>query len=256
MPRKKDPPARRKRRRKPRSAPVDSDSDSDSDSTATAAVATPALLTAEAARPPLCAASSRQCSRLPRRVRLSLVAILLLHVGYLYWFARGFAKLQPRGGLLRLRGTAAAKASARDFEFEDSMEEDKQIRASEQSANMASLYTAFCEAVNKNDASGIERSRNTIIEELSHKSGETLMELQARSPDYLCELSRWSSIEPFKRFLITLGRGDDVADSSYDDVKNTALVELSPKVSISVDKLQDMSIYERGAYFLPSFLTY
>ena len=141
-------------------------------------------------------------------------------------------------------------------QFEDSMEEDKQIRASEQSANMASLYTAFCEAVNKNDASGIERSRNTIIEELSHKSGETLMELQARSPDYLCELSRWSSIEPFKRFLITLGRGDDVADSSYDDVKNTALVELSPKVSISVDKLQDMSIYERGAYFLPSFLPY
>ena len=58
-----------------------------------------------------------------------------------------------------------------------------------------------------------------------------------------------SSLHSYKRFLLTLGKGDSIAGLSYEDVKNTALVELSVKVQIPIEKLQEMSIYEKLKVF-------
>ena len=197
------------------------------------------------------------CARIALRARLLLLLAVAAHVAYGGWFLRGFDGLHPDGisGLLRLRGGSALATVERSFEFEDSTEAEEQseMSASMEAASMASLFTSFCESVANGDASGIAKVKNTMIEELSHSSGETLAKLQSRSPDFLCELARWVSIEPYKRFLISQrseGDGSPNPDTlSFENIKNTALVLLSKMVQMPIETLQEMSIYQRGEIF-------
>jgi hypothetical protein len=206
------------------------------------------------------AATAAACGggeRLTLRARLLLLVVVAAHVAYGGWFLRGFGALHPGGigGLIHLRGQSALATAERSFEFEDSTEaeEASAMSASMKAASMASLYISFCDSVAKEDASGIAKVKNTMIEELSHSSGETLSELQSRSPDFLCELARWTSIEPYKRFLLSQRKEGDDAPSpdalSFEDVKNTALVLLAKTTQTPIETLQEMSIYERGKVF-------